>query len=316
MISKNKIPKNTKKTAFIFLVLLIVFSFIWACKPTNTETIDISGSEFEDPLTAKQKVLLDLRLDKTADIDDELIPLLQNMFDAESFEFNYSLVESEEDLKYYIGGRDMKVVLPKIYYTANGEPYDVVYLERVREIGYTYCSKQSCEEKDYIAEPADYFDYEIRAPREFLNSLTYAHISEEITIGKHDVYVVDFKAPFGKGDIYLQSYSGLPLKVDYWDNNLQEQIEIEFKDIRFNSVSLFDIRIPSEVSLTDFHGSGQHVTIIGAPLSKAETDNFEQMLADQLGIKYSEAFQIIHNGTDSSEFTKVDESKTKKPQIV
>ena len=89
-----------------------IILLVSGCKKTTTETININGNTLGE-LTEKQKTLISLSLDPDAIIDDNLIPLLRVMREAESFNFVINWPELNERREYYLKGKDLKVILPE-----------------------------------------------------------------------------------------------------------------------------------------------------------------------------------------------------------
>ncbi|MBT7902263.1 hypothetical protein HN587_00215 [Candidatus Woesearchaeota archaeon] len=308
----------------IFVAIIIIA--VVACKPMVVEQINVSGESINSNLstepnpgpimTPKQKALELLQLDPTAEIDDALIPLLIKMKSAKSTTFNYSQDNSDQDsFKYFVAGRDFKVVLPETRNLAgiNNSEFDVVFCDRVTETCYTYCTEDICSEKDLMANKIDYEYFEIKFPTEYLNSLTKAKIVEETTYGKFDVVVVEFESPSSNGRMFMQSYSGFPLKIFIESQNTTDVIE--FKEFMFDNVKLKDVLIPSKVVLEDFYGKGDYITLLGSQLSQADERNFETVVAKAKGIKYSEARELLEEkGIDVvwDEITKIDQEATNK----
>lgn len=212
------------------ILFLLLFVFIIGC--TNTPT----GKVVSEPISQEVQDFID----KASEIS--------------SFEFNTTLPNSNEEGRYYFRGRDIKIVLPKVRYTDN-QPYDTIYLEKMYEKAFAYCSNVNCPEKDFTAEPLNYSNFIIKNPRERLLMLNKAKVIGEEKLDRHITKIVEFTDVYGKkGRMWVQPYYGVPLKIEIEEDNGKE--EIVYKDPFWNTVRAYDVSIPSNVTLVGLEGIG------------------------------------------------------------
>ncbi|MBI5398976.1 hypothetical protein HZB03_05930 [Candidatus Woesearchaeota archaeon] len=243
--------KNPKEFVLLALLLIAIVSFGCALKssPTGTGT----GTEVQEQShqTPEQEPISE------EPISGQVVPTTQKQTNdffqllarAESLQsFQYNLSDSELDEKYYffVRQRIVKMQLEKPRYLDDGTVYDEVFMDRIKKVALSHCSRRFCEKPniDKRLEVVSFSDYYQFDPVEQMYKAAKPTFVADEVLNDNDVkkfsMLYDNRYP---GFIWVQSYYGFPMKLEYDidDGNTRTLV---FENMLVDSVRLGQISTP------------------------------------------------------------------------
>jgi outer membrane lipoprotein-sorting protein len=150
----------------------------------------------------------------------------------------YGPPDSHIGYEFHVMGSNIKVVLPSRVRFDTNRYYDTAYLDTEEQTAFGYCEAPGCEDKE-TAFTLKYDDYIRDTPLDKLSLLEYGEIKAEETIESRKVKLVEFEGENMTGKMWIDTYSGLPLKVE--ETVAGDTLTTEFRNMGINSVTESDV---------------------------------------------------------------------------
>jgi hypothetical protein len=242
--------KKMKKLILTLSILaVLLFS---ACVPVATKYVCSDGSQVDDSSQCPVTTVKIIPKEDTAPVapetpptppEDEPVVLVKDLseeakalFDKTSkvtnVRFNYfSSADPYPKDKYTATRERMKLLLvAKVRYTA-ADSYDTVYLDFEKKEAVAYCEEAST---GVCVDPnkkfaVSYERYKIRTPFQWLDLVESADVTgRSKQISGRQAKEVSFKAEGKSGIMWLDSFFGVPLEIEY------DGVKIEFQNMLIN----------------------------------------------------------------------------------
>ncbi|MBN1544643.1 hypothetical protein JW898_04225 [Candidatus Woesearchaeota archaeon] len=162
--------------------------------------------------------------------------------------YDYNLTDTELGItnqRFYVLGRFIKTQLPEAHQYSTGELYDEIFLERTTKTAFSHCSKYLCPKPglDKELEKAEYTDYYVNDPMEYLYKATKPKFVKEEMVGNQATKVFDILFEGKDARIWLQEYYGFPIKIMV-KNDDETKRTIRFEDMMVDATARGEIDLP------------------------------------------------------------------------
>jgi hypothetical protein len=173
--------------------------------------------------------------------------LLKRASSIESYKYNITDTGiSDNEYRFFVKGRFVKMMLPEAMQHKTGEIYDEVLMDRVTKTAFSHCGRYSCPKPnlDKEIEKVDYEEYYMNDPMEYLyKAIANPQYLKEEMIGEQ--YTKVFKTTFeGRpAKIWLQEYYGFPLRIEVTQPDGTKR-KITFEDMMVDATTRGEIELP------------------------------------------------------------------------
>ena len=110
------------------------------------------------------------------------------------------------------------------------DAYDVIYLDKESKTAQAYCDSRKCKVKGK-KEDLNYEEFYIFTPLDWINEIESAEKIGEELIEKRNTW----KLSTNKGTIWVDSYYGVPMQVEFAENTYKFQ-KMNFNDVKDEDV--------------------------------------------------------------------------------
>jgi hypothetical protein len=242
-MDEAKMQKITNLKSGIFGILFLtalVLLLVTACAPQNVyvcsdgrqvnspglcqaeqdetiddENVDDAMKEPSKNLVEPQEASKDKPMQKNFDAATKA--LIDKTSAVKNIKFSYFRSDDAVSKNYYyVSGARMKVELTQKYRFTKEEPYDTIYLNYDTKTATGYCERQSqstCTPLDQ-AYQVDFENYRIATPYTWLSLMETGRATNRTKrIDGRQVVEVSFKSEGVDGNIWLDSFFGVPLEI-------------------------------------------------------------------------------------------------------
>jgi hypothetical protein len=238
-----------KKIALLIIAMFLVLGAILSgCTPATKVYVCADGREVASLDMCSQKTVKETNTDALPepiknpepvpvffkDLTPEALELFDKAEKASTIHFNYFRSDNPYTQNTYAASRQLlKVELDKSTYSAD-ESFDVVYLnlsDKTMATGYCeLASKETCPDRNRKYE-ADFEKYHITTPYEWLDLVSEADLTgRSKQIDSRQAKEITFRTAEGEGTMWLDSFFGLPLEVNY------NGVDYKFQNAVINNV--------------------------------------------------------------------------------
>jgi hypothetical protein len=237
-----------KKIALLIIAMsLVIGTILSGCAPATKVYVCTDGREVASLEMCSQKEVKETKnalpepiKDPEAvpvffkDLTPEALELFEKAEKASTIRFNYFRSDNPYTQNTYSASRQLlKVELDKSAYS-DDESFDVVYMNvsnRTKAVGYCeLASKETCPDRNRKYE-AEFEQYHITTPYEWLDLVSEADLTgRSKQIDGRQAKEVSFMTAEGEGTMWLDSFFGLPLEVNY------NGVDYKFQNAAINSV--------------------------------------------------------------------------------
>jgi len=181
-----------KTTIIIGIFIVLILSVIAGCN-TPTQTEDDATSAEKTAVNETQPVdIVEKRGQKTN--ITEFNELMRRASNIQSYKYNITDTGvSDDEYRFYVLGRFIKIDLPDTEKQPSGEKYDEVFLDRVTKTAFSHCSSRLCTKPniDKGLEKVQYEKYYLKDPMEYLYFARDPQYVKEEMIGDETTKVFD-----------------------------------------------------------------------------------------------------------------------------
>lgn len=226
------------KILIMLMALFMILFLVSGCikKPeTEQPTTEEEGTQAEEAQQEMPQEEIEERV-----MGEELSQLLAKAGQkvTSMYYLYYGPPEDQIGYGFYVKGEKMKVVLPARVKFDKESFYDTVYLNTQKKSAHAYCEAPGCLDKEKLF-VVRYENYIRDTPFDKLNLVVYGEIKGDETIENRKVKVVEFEGRNVSGKMWIDTYSGLPLKVE--ETVKGETIRTEYRSLSVNSVMDSDV---------------------------------------------------------------------------
>lgn len=236
------------KILIMFMVLSVMLLFIGGCveiaetEPTGEPPVTEAG---ENITTEEEPQREEVEGGEGEEVEEKIMSeeLSELLAKAEQkvtsmYYLFYGPPQDHIGYGFYVRGEKMKVSLPARVRFDEGRHYDTVYLNTDTKLAYGYCEAPECADKE-TAFTVKYKDYIKETPFDKLKLVEYGEIKGDETVENRKTKVVEFEGKNVSGKMWIDTYSGLPLKVEEVVEG--ETIKTEYRSLSVNSVMEEDV---------------------------------------------------------------------------
>lgn len=223
-----------KKALYIILITaIIVFSglMLIGCEPKEPtsyeQDITVPESQVDSDLPGE---IVEKR-GQTTNIT-EMRELVTRLSKVEDFKFTYSDTKLNNEYRYFVSGRFIKVELGELRQHSTGEKYDEVLMDRISKQAFTHCNKETCDD-DKELERTEYEDYYAPDPFETISKVTKTEYINEELLGNDYTKVFTGMYEGEKTTVWVQEYWGYPLKLEMESGRVIEYVDVMVDNTRY-----------------------------------------------------------------------------------
>ncbi|MBI4739831.1 hypothetical protein HY772_09950 [Candidatus Woesearchaeota archaeon] len=244
--------KNYKDFVLLALLLLAIAGASFGCT-LKSQPPGTAVQEQPDQ-TPEQEQINEQTVSTTQATQKQTNDFFQFLTRTESLKsFQYNLSDSDLDEKYYffVNNRFVKMQLEKPRYFEDGTIYDEVFIDRVKKVALSHCSRRFCQKPniDKKLEVVNYSDFYQLDPLEHMYKVGKPTFVADETLYDNDVkkFSILYNNRY-PGFMWVQSYYGFPMKLEYTSNDSggvsSSTRTIVFENMMIDSVRLGQISTP------------------------------------------------------------------------